>query len=89
MVRRFLKLTILLSALSFASAVCGNSPNETATPIATPSIPAGPRPTATVTPLQETPQPTRTCDAVAKRVARRHPAANDEHNRAQPDAALK
>ncbi|MEO8045149.1 MAG: hypothetical protein ABI674_09605 [Spartobacteria bacterium] len=58
--RRFLNLTILLGALSFASWVVANSPDETATPIATPSIPAGPRPTATVTPLQETPQPTST-----------------------------
>lgn len=51
---------LLISALALATGALANSPNETATPIPTPSIPAGAQPTATVRPLQETPQPTTT-----------------------------
>ncbi len=57
-VRRFFQLAALVAVCAFANSVLADPPAETATPI--PSIPAGPRPTATVTPLQETPQPTST-----------------------------
>ncbi|MEO5718354.1 MAG: hypothetical protein ABIR29_07255 [Chthoniobacterales bacterium] len=60
MVRRFFKLTALLAVCALATAAMANLLDETATPIPTPSIPAGPRPTATIRPLQETPQPTST-----------------------------
>lgn len=58
-----LMLRILPFALGifFAGALSlrAQSPTETS-PLPSPSIPAGPRSTATVTPLQATPQPTNT-----------------------------
>jgi hypothetical protein len=57
---RLFKRFVMATALVVAMGAQAQAPNETATPIPTPSIPAGPRPTATVTPLQETPQPTTT-----------------------------
>jgi hypothetical protein len=54
---RNLTFALLVAAACAAEA---QSPNESVTPLPSASIPAGPRPTATVTPLQTSPQPTAT-----------------------------
>ena len=51
---------MLAIALLAADCVQAQSPDELIKPLPSPSIPAGPRPTATVTPLQTTPEPTAT-----------------------------
>jgi hypothetical protein len=53
-------LTSTIAALALVTVALAESPNDIATPIPSPTIPAGPQPTATVTPLQTTPQPTAT-----------------------------
>jgi hypothetical protein len=51
----------LVLLVKFGSAVFAQSETPDAiTPLPSPSVPAGPRPTATVTPLQTTPVPTVT-----------------------------
>ncbi len=48
----------LLALVKFGDIVLAQ--DEGISPLPSPSVPAGPRPTATVTPLEATPQPTET-----------------------------
>ncbi len=58
---KLLQSTLGLAALVVIFAVAeAQTPNEGNSPIPSPSIPAGPRPTATVTPLEASPEPTAT-----------------------------
>lgn len=56
--QRFLKVLVVAGGLTLAVTSLAQSDVEGATPIPSPSIPAGPRPTATVTPLAASPEPT-------------------------------
>lgn len=58
---KLLQWTLTLSVIAAISGAAeAQSPNDAVSPLPSPSIPAGPRPTASVTPLQTTPQPTTT-----------------------------
>lgn len=54
------RLLTIVAALCAAMSLWAQSPNETATPLPSPPVPAGPRPTATITPLEASPEPTAT-----------------------------
>jgi hypothetical protein len=53
------KFLSLLAITFFATAALkAQGPDESVSPLPSPSVPAGPRPTATITPVQTSPQPT-------------------------------
>ncbi len=58
---KLLQWTLTLGAIVIlAGAAAAQSPHDDASPLQSPSIPAGPRPTATIAPLQTSPLPTAT-----------------------------
>ncbi len=50
--------SILASLVVGAATLCAQSPNDEVSPLPSPSIPAGPRPTATISQVTASPQPT-------------------------------
>ncbi|HEY1582826.1 MAG TPA: hypothetical protein VGF73_07000 [Chthoniobacterales bacterium] len=60
MMLQFRKTLIVALLIMSPLPARAQSPNDAMKPLPTPSVPAGPRPTATVTPLQASPQPTTT-----------------------------
>ncbi len=81
------KLVASATCLAAASVLFAQSPDETATPLPSPAVPAGPRPTATVTPLQSSPEPTATVTPLPSASPAGYSAADDEHRRAEPVTA--
>ncbi|MGI8438024.1 MAG: hypothetical protein ACR2NX_14190 [Chthoniobacterales bacterium] len=53
-----MKILSLLVSFVLVSAAAAQSPNDAASPLPSPSIPAGPQPTATINQVTASPQPT-------------------------------